>query len=69
MLFSIEKCQILQVGKKRNTITKMCGVKLNSVQGGKDLGVKIASNIKFLQHCNDAANKANRMLAFVKRGF
>ncbi len=41
----------------------------SSVQYAKDLGVKIASNLKFSQHCNDAANKANRMLGFSKRNF
>ncbi len=43
----------------------MCGVK-TSVQCAKDLGVKIALNLKFSQQCNDAANKTNRMLSFVK---
>ncbi len=47
----------------------MCGVKLKSVQCAKDLGVKVASNLKFLKHCNDAANRANRMWGFTKRNF
>ncbi len=47
----------------------MSGVKLKSVQCVKDLGVKIASNLKFLHQCIDAANKANRMLGFIKRNF
>ncbi len=47
----------------------MRGVKLKSVQCVKDLGVKIASNLKFSQQCIDAANKANRMLEFIKRNF
>ncbi len=46
---------------------KMRGVKLKSVQCVKNLGVKIASNPKFSQGCIDAANKANRMLGFIKR--
>ncbi len=36
---------------------EMRGVKLKSVQCVKDLGVKIASNLKFSQQCIDAANK------------
>ncbi len=43
----------------------MRGVKLNSVQCAKDLGVKNASNLKFSQQCVDAANKANRMLGSI----
>ncbi len=47
----------------------MYGVKLESVQCAEDLGVKILSNLKFPQHFNDAANKANRMLGSSKETF
>ncbi len=47
----------------------MRGVKLKSVQCVKDLGVKIALNLKFSQQCIDAANKVNRMFGFIKRDF
>ena len=47
----------------------MCGTKLKSIQRVKDLGVKIPSNLKSAQQCNDAANKVNRMLGFIKRNF
>ncbi len=46
---------------------EMRGVRLKSVHCVKDLSVKIASNFKSSQQCNDAANKANRMLGFIKR--
>ncbi len=45
----------------------MCGVKLDSVYCVKDLGVTITSNLKFFQHCKEAACKANRMLGFIKQ--
>ncbi len=45
------------------------GAKLKSVQCVKDLGDKIASNLKFLQQYIDAARKANRTLGFIKRIF
>ncbi len=47
----------------------MGGVKLESVHCVKDLGVTITSNLKFSQHCKEAACKANRMLGFINRIF
>ncbi len=47
----------------------MNGTKIESVQCVKDLGVTIASNLKFSQQCKDAASKANRMLGFINRNF
>ncbi len=47
----------------------MNGVKFDRVQWVKDLGVSIASNLKFSQQCKDAAGKANRMLGFINRNF
>ncbi len=47
----------------------MNGVKLESVQCVKDLGVTIASSLKFSQQCKDAAGKANRMLGFINTNF
>ncbi len=47
----------------------MSGMKLESVQYDKDLGVTIASNLKFSYHCKEAACKANRMLGFINRIF
>ncbi len=44
-------------------------VKLESVQCVKDVGVTIASSLKFSQQCKDAAGKANRMLGFINRNF
>ncbi len=42
----------------------MNGVKLESVQCVKDVGVTIVSSLKFF-----AAGKANRMLGFINRNF
>ncbi len=70
MPFNVDKCQVLQVGTRSKKFDyEMRGVKLICVQCVKDLGVKIASNFKFSQQCIDAANKANRMLGFIKRNF
>ncbi len=66
----IDKCQVLQVGTRNKKFDyEMRGVKLKNVQCVRDLGVKIASNLKFSHQNIDAANKANRMLGFIKKNF
>ncbi len=47
----------------------MNGTKLESVQCAKDLGVPVASSLKFSQQCKDAAGEANRLLCFMNRNF
>ncbi len=70
MSFNVNKCHILQVGTRNQKLEyDMNGVKLESVQCVKDLGVTIASSLKFSQQCKDAAGKANRMLGFINRNF
>ncbi len=55
--------------KKQKFEYEMNGTKLESVQYVKDLGVKIAFNLKFSQQCKDAAGEAYRMLDFINRNF
>ncbi len=70
MPFNVNKCQVLQVRTRTKKFDyEMRGVKLKSVQCVKDLGVKMASNLKFSQQYIDAANKANRMFGLFKRNF
>ncbi len=70
MPFNVNKCHILHVGTRNEKFDyEMNGVKLDSVQCVKDLGVSIASNLKFSQQCKDAANKTKRMLGFINRHF
>ncbi len=44
-------------------------MKLESILCVKDLGVTIALNLKFSQHCKETAYKANKMLGFINRKF
>ncbi len=48
---------------------EMSGMKRESIEYVKDLGVTIASNLKFSQLCKDAAGKANRMLGVININF
>ncbi len=70
MPFNVNKCHTLKMGTRNQKHEyEMSGVKLESVHCVKDLGVTIASNLKFSQHCKDTACKANRMMGFLNRNF
>ncbi len=57
MPFNMNKCQIPQVGSRNIKDYEMCGVEVKSVHSVKDLGVTVASNIKFSQLCNESVKK------------
>ncbi len=62
MLYNVNNCHILQVGTRNQKFHyETNGTKLESVPCVKDLGITIASSVKFSQQCKDAAGKANRM--------
>ncbi len=62
--------EYLQVGTRNQKYDyEICGVKLENVQCVIDIGITIAWNLKFSQHCKVAADKANRMLGFMNRNF
>ncbi len=65
MPFNVNKCHILQVGRRKNIEYKINGNKLESLQYVKDLGVPVVSSLKFFQQCKDTAVQANRMLGFI----
>ncbi len=70
MRFDINMCQILQVGSRNiKKDYEMCGVKIESVHSVKDIGVTVASNVKFSQQCNKSVKKANMMIGLTKRIF
>ncbi len=58
MPFNINKCQILQV-RSRNIKKdyEMCAVKIKIVYSVNDLGVTVASNLKFSRQCNKFLNQ------------
>ncbi len=65
MPFNVSKWHILQVGARhKRSEYEIIGTKLKSV---KDVGVTVASSLKFSQRCKDAPGKANRMFCFINR--
>ncbi len=70
MSCNAKKCHVLHVDtRNQKYYYEMNGVKLESVQCVKALGVSITSNLKFSQQCKDVAGKASRMLSFINRKF
>ncbi len=59
MTFNVSKCHILVVGTRNKEFHyEMNGAKLDSAQYVKDIGVSIASNLKFSQQSKDAEGNA-----------
>ncbi|XP_005102398.1 uncharacterized protein LOC101854880 [Aplysia californica] len=74
--FNAEKCKVMYIGKNRNPCEyKMTSkgerITLESVSVSleKDLGVNIDSDLKFSKHVSIQVNKANNLLALIRRGF
>ncbi len=58
MSCNINKCQILQVGSRNiKSDYEMRGVIIESVHSLKDLGVTVASNLKYSQKCNESVTE------------
>ena len=70
MLFNLDKCKILHVGK--NNIEhqySMIGNHLDNFSEEKDLGITVRESFKSNKQCNIAAAKANRILGIIKKTF
>ena len=70
MAFHPEKCVVIQVSNKRNTITsnyRLHNHQLESVDSSKYLGVTINKNLRWDDHINNITARANRTLGFLKR--
>ncbi len=70
MSFNANKCHILHLGTRDEKFEyEMNGVKIDSVQCVKDLGVSIASNLKIFQQCKDAVSKVSSSAGLYKQEF
>ncbi len=69
-----EKCSLMSTmlhsisGYKKPKLA-MNGVKIESIQCIKDLGITIALNLKFSKQCKDAMGKVKKILGSIKHKF
>ena len=68
MLFNIDKCSVMHIGRqKENHSYELCGNELKVTTEERDLGVIIHSSLKPSRQCSEAAKKGNRILGTMKR--
>ena len=75
MLFNVDKCKVMHIGKDnprfeyemtdKDGNTKV----LKSVDSKKDLGVCIQENLKFHKHISLTVNTANRFVGIIMHAF
>ena len=70
MVFNVEKCKVMQVGRQnRKHQYRMGDVRLAEVAEAKDLGVWIGNDLKPANQCKRAAKLANSALGLITRCF
>lgn len=68
MMFNVQKCKVMHVGKNRmDAEYSMNGAILETVEEEKDLGVVLKNNLKVSSQCAQAYGKASRMLGVIYR--
>jgi len=70
MLFNLQRCEVMHIGRKNhNAKYEMGGKELIEVKEEKDLGVIVSSDLKFGKQCAIAAKKGNQILGIIARTF
>jgi len=70
IVLSIPKCLVLHVGENNPCEDYVInGIKLASVEIMRDLGIHIARDLSFSQHCNIVSSKAMKILGMTFRAF
>ena len=69
--FNANKCKVIHFGQTTHSYGGyyLNRILLDSVDCYKDFGILFDTGLKFHQHSSEAAMKANRVLACMKRGF
>ncbi len=67
---SASKCSHISIGGPHpSPLTLSDGTEISAVDSTKDLGVTVTSTFKKSLHCQQAANRARRILFLLRRGF
>jgi len=68
MLFNLEKCSVMHMGKRNQELSYEMGGKVLKVsEEERDLGVIIHRSVKLSRQCAEAAKKANSTLGMTRR--
>ncbi|XP_053315740.1 uncharacterized protein LOC128483538 [Spea bombifrons] len=69
MRFNIEKCKVMHYGKNnKNATYSLNGISLGETTNEKDLGITVDNRLDNSAQCQQAAARANKVLACIKRG-
>ena len=67
MLFNLDKCKVMHIGRNHNYVYTMGGQPLKKTESEKDIGVYISNNLKPSLQVAEAAKKANQVLGQLLR--
>ena len=70
MEFNPDKCEVIRVTKKKNTIIfpyKLHNIELKSTDNAKYSGVTISKDFNWKTHIENVLSKASNTLKFIKR--
>ncbi|CAM5151637.1 unnamed protein product [Natator depressus] len=68
MIFNIDKCKVIHIGKNNPNYTfRMMGYKLAVITQERDLGVTVDGSLKSSAQCAAAVKKTNRMLVTIRK--
>ena len=69
MLFNIDKCKTLHIGRGHLKELYNMGGSLEAVHEERDLGIMITKDLKCSKQCLNTAKAANKRLGIIKRIF
>ena len=70
MTFNPEKCEVIRITKKENTVLfdyQLHGITLQLTKNAKYLGIQISDDLAWSKHINQITTKSNNTLKFIQR--